>query len=68
MTDRRGPLVQRVAKRIWDDDTRRIARTNPRAASARPPWSAVHGEWRERIENAAISAVEELRDYWWEER
>lgn len=63
MRSRNDPLVQRVARRIWDDDTEAIRRVNPGAASARPPWRAVRGEWRTRIENAARSAVDELWEY-----
>jgi len=56
---RTDPVVQRVAARIWDDDTRRLAASG-RSAEPRPPWPEVRGEQRRPVEEAAISAVEEL--------
>lgn len=52
-------MVQRVAARIWDDDTQRLAASG-RSAEPRPPWPEVRGEQRERVEDAALSAVDEL--------
>ena len=59
MRARTDPVVQRVAARIWDDDTRRLAASG-RLAGPRPPWPEVRGERRDRVEDAALSAVEEL--------
>ena len=59
MRTRTDPVVQRVAARIWDDDTRRLAASG-RSAEPRPPWPEVRGEQRRRVEDAALSAVEEL--------
>lgn len=52
-------MVQRVAARIWDDDARRLAASG-RSAEPRPTWPEVRGEQRRRVEDAALSAVEEL--------